>query len=209
MIDWVSVEELDWSAVSQVLITAEHLWCDFKCRPWAKNSSPNTYIHTLYGQCQGKGDRGLRCRVERKEILYSCHKTQNNIIFNCCLGKQRFQSWPAVSADHTSCRISVLRVLQHKGIEGKIIMHDSSTEHEQEQNNLLTTRNRKTDIYGSGGMSDRWGRVSSWSVPSRGTISTDCPDHELPNMTGQHRQQEEPRRHPEPWQTKVLGHPLL
>ncbi len=21
---------------------AEHLWCDFKCRPWAKNLSPNT-----------------------------------------------------------------------------------------------------------------------------------------------------------------------
>ncbi len=35
--DWVSVEELDWSAESQVLIPAEHLWCDFKCRPCAKN----------------------------------------------------------------------------------------------------------------------------------------------------------------------------
>ncbi len=35
--DWVSVEELDWSAESQVLIPAKHLWCDFKCRPWAKN----------------------------------------------------------------------------------------------------------------------------------------------------------------------------
>ncbi len=31
--DSVSVEELDWSAESQVLIPAEHLWCDFKCRP--------------------------------------------------------------------------------------------------------------------------------------------------------------------------------
>ncbi len=40
--DSVSVEELDWSAESQVLIPAEHFWCDFKCRPWAKNSSPNT-----------------------------------------------------------------------------------------------------------------------------------------------------------------------
>ncbi len=36
--DSVSVEELDWSAESQVLIPAEHFWCDFKCRPWAKNS---------------------------------------------------------------------------------------------------------------------------------------------------------------------------
>ncbi len=33
MIDWVSVEELDCSAESQVLIPAEHLWCDFKYRP--------------------------------------------------------------------------------------------------------------------------------------------------------------------------------
>ncbi len=40
--DSVSVEELDWSAERQVLIPAEHLWCDFKSRPWAKNSSPNT-----------------------------------------------------------------------------------------------------------------------------------------------------------------------
>ncbi len=40
--DSVSVEELDWSAESQVLIPAEHLLCDFKSRPWAKNSSPNT-----------------------------------------------------------------------------------------------------------------------------------------------------------------------
>ncbi len=30
--DSVSVEELDWSAERQVLIPAEHLWCDFKCR---------------------------------------------------------------------------------------------------------------------------------------------------------------------------------
>ncbi len=48
--DSVSVEELDWSAERQVLIPAEHLWCDFKCRPWAKNSSPNTndlYIHYM------------------------------------------------------------------------------------------------------------------------------------------------------------------
>ncbi len=48
--DSVSVEELAWSTGSQVLITAEYLWCDFKCRPWAKNVSPNTndlYIHYM------------------------------------------------------------------------------------------------------------------------------------------------------------------
>ncbi len=45
------MEELDWSAERQVLIPAEHFWCDFKCRPWAKNSSPNTNdLHSLYGQ---------------------------------------------------------------------------------------------------------------------------------------------------------------
>ncbi len=45
--DSFSVEELDWSAERQVLIPAEHFWCDFK---WAKNSSPNTndlYIHYM------------------------------------------------------------------------------------------------------------------------------------------------------------------
>ncbi len=53
--DSVSVEELDWSAERQVLIPAEHLWCDFKYRPWAKNSSPNTndlYIHYM-DKCTG------------------------------------------------------------------------------------------------------------------------------------------------------------
>ncbi len=40
------VEELDWSAERQVLIPAEHLWGVFKCRPWAKNPSPN--INDLY-----------------------------------------------------------------------------------------------------------------------------------------------------------------
>ncbi len=50
IIDLVSVEKLDWSAESQVLILTEHLCCYFKCRPWAKNVSPNTndlYIHYM------------------------------------------------------------------------------------------------------------------------------------------------------------------
>ncbi len=37
-------------AESQVLIPAEHLWCDFKYRPWVKNTSPKTndlYIHYM------------------------------------------------------------------------------------------------------------------------------------------------------------------
>ncbi len=57
--DSVNMEELDWSAERQVLIPAEHFWCDFKCRPWVKNSPPNTndlYIwvrsfHTLQKCC--------------------------------------------------------------------------------------------------------------------------------------------------------------
>ncbi len=43
-------KNLDWSAERQILIPAEHLCCYFKCRPWAKNSSPNTndlYIHYI------------------------------------------------------------------------------------------------------------------------------------------------------------------
>ncbi len=44
--DSVSVEELDWSAESQVLIPAEHFWCDFKCRHWAKYHP--LYIHYMY-----------------------------------------------------------------------------------------------------------------------------------------------------------------
>ncbi len=38
------------TGLQKVLIPAEHLWCDFKFRPWAKNSSPNTndvYIHYM------------------------------------------------------------------------------------------------------------------------------------------------------------------
>ncbi len=62
--DSVSVEELNWSAESQVLIPAEHLWCDFKCRPWAKNASLNTcrYIwvqsfHILQNCCNRVGNK--------------------------------------------------------------------------------------------------------------------------------------------------------
>ncbi len=38
----------EYKSESQVLIPAEHLWCDFKCRPWAKNSSPNTNDLYIY-----------------------------------------------------------------------------------------------------------------------------------------------------------------
>ncbi len=38
--DWFS--QCGRSAESQILIPAEHLWCNFNFRPWAKNSSPDT-----------------------------------------------------------------------------------------------------------------------------------------------------------------------
>ncbi len=77
--DSVSVEELDWSAERQVLIPAEHLWYDFKYRPWAKNSSLNTNdlwvqsFHTLqncwmYNECTRHWCMvfGLLCLVKLK-----------------------------------------------------------------------------------------------------------------------------------------------
>ncbi len=70
--DSVSVEELDWSAERQVLIPAEHLWCDFK---WAKNSSPNTndlYIHYM--------DKSTPPSLEEKKALPNCGNKDGNII---------------------------------------------------------------------------------------------------------------------------------
>ncbi len=77
MIDWVSVEELDWSAESQVLIPAGHFWCDFKCRPWAKNSSPNTNDSYIYYM-----DKSTRTppSLEEKKALPNCGHKDGNII---------------------------------------------------------------------------------------------------------------------------------
>ncbi len=67
--DSVRVEELDWSAETQVLIPAEHLWWDFKYRPWAKNESPNTsdlYIHYM------DNSTGKPAYLEEKRALPNC-----------------------------------------------------------------------------------------------------------------------------------------
>ncbi len=75
--DSVSLEELDWSAESQVLIPAEHFWCDFKCRPWAKNSSPNTnnlYIHYM------DKSTGTPPSLEEKKAVQNCGHKDGNII---------------------------------------------------------------------------------------------------------------------------------
>ncbi len=80
--DSVSVEELDWSAESQDLIPAEYLWCDFKYRPWAKNSSPNTndlYIHYMD---KSTGTPSL----EEKQVLPNCGNKDGiiiNVLKNC------------------------------------------------------------------------------------------------------------------------------
>ncbi len=75
--DSVSVEELDWSAERHVLIPAEHLWCDFKYRPWAKNSSLNTinlYIHYM------DTSTGTPPSLEEKKALPNCGNKDGNII---------------------------------------------------------------------------------------------------------------------------------
>ncbi len=43
-----------WSPLSQVLIPAENLCCDFKWRLWAKNSSPNTNCNDWSKACGSK-----------------------------------------------------------------------------------------------------------------------------------------------------------
>ncbi len=71
------MEELDWSAERHVLIPAEHLWCDFKCRPGAKNSSPNTndlYIHYM------DKSTGTPPSLEEKKAIPNCGNKDGNII---------------------------------------------------------------------------------------------------------------------------------
>ncbi len=75
--DSVSVEKLVWSAESQVLIPAEQLWCDSKCKPRAKNSSPNTndlYIHYM------DKSTGTPSSLEEKKALPNCGNKDGNII---------------------------------------------------------------------------------------------------------------------------------
>ncbi len=77
MIRW---NQLDWSAESQVLIPAEHLWCDFKCKPWAKNSSPNTnhlYIHYMDKSTETPPS------LEEKKALPNCGNKDIHVLKNC------------------------------------------------------------------------------------------------------------------------------
>ncbi len=70
------MEELDWSEESQVLIPAEHLWCDFKRRPWAQNSSPNT--NDLYIKYMDKCT-GTPTSLEEKKSLPKCDNKEINV----------------------------------------------------------------------------------------------------------------------------------
>ncbi len=75
--DSVSVEELDSSAESQVLILTKHLCCDFKCRPWAINSSLNTndlYIHYM------DKSTGIHPSLEAEKALPNCGKKLINVL---------------------------------------------------------------------------------------------------------------------------------
>ncbi len=66
-----------WKNLTVCRNPAEHFWCDFKCRPWAKNSSPNTndlYIHYM------DKSTGTLPSLEEKEALPNCGNKDGNII---------------------------------------------------------------------------------------------------------------------------------
>ncbi len=88
-------QELDWSAERQVLISAEHLWCDFK---WAKNSSPNTndlYIHYM------DKSTGTPPSLEEKKALPNCGNKDGNIMYLKCVNPSLLQQFWSVWNDCT------------------------------------------------------------------------------------------------------------
>ncbi len=76
---WFSQRGRTW-----LLIPAERLWCDFKCRPWAKNVSPNT--NDLYNHYMDKST-GTTTSLEEKKALPNCGNKDRNIInvFKNCI----------------------------------------------------------------------------------------------------------------------------
>ncbi len=73
------MEELDWSAERQVLIPAEHLWCDFKYKPCAKNISYMSNTNDLYIHYMDKST-GTPPSLEEKRALPNCGNKDGNII---------------------------------------------------------------------------------------------------------------------------------
>ncbi len=66
-----------WKNLTGLQKAAEHLWCEFKYRPWAKNSSPNTddlYIHYM------DKSTGRPPSLEEKNALPNCGNKDGNII---------------------------------------------------------------------------------------------------------------------------------
>ncbi len=123
--DSVSVEELNWSAESQVLIPAEHLWCDFKFRPWAKNESLNTndlYIHYM--------DKSTVTppSLEEKKALPNCGNKYGNIInvlklyFHlCCNSFEVYEMTVPICISHwcfeTWFLVQCLHLKSHRGVQ--------------------------------------------------------------------------------------------
>ncbi len=66
-----------WKNLTGLQKAAEHFWCDFKCRPWAKNSSPNTndlYIHYL------DKSTGTPPSLEEKKTLPNCGNKEIHVL---------------------------------------------------------------------------------------------------------------------------------
>ncbi len=59
-----------------LLIPAEHIWCDFKCRPRAKNSSPNTNDLNIHYMDKSTGTPPSL----REKALPNCGNKDGNII---------------------------------------------------------------------------------------------------------------------------------
>ncbi len=110
----------------------------------------------------------------------------------------RFQSWPAVSAGHTSCWTTVHSVLPHKGTDRQV------SDNTCKDKTIYSQRVVETETYMGDG---EWATGGESQLPSAHLLHD---RHMLPNPRAANiRQQGEPRRHPEPWQyTPTSGTPL-
>ncbi len=109
--DSVSVEELDWSAESQVLIPAEHLWCDFKCGPCDKTSSPNTndlYIHYMdksTGTPSLEEKKALSIRGNNEENI---NHVQKIVISTSVATRLKCMKWLYRYVQSSLCKVSMV-----------------------------------------------------------------------------------------------------
>ncbi len=78
------------TGLQKVLILAEHLWCDFTCRPWAKSSSPNTndlYIHYM------DKSTGTPPSLEEKNLLPNCGNKEIHVLKDCISTSEFCNVW--------------------------------------------------------------------------------------------------------------------